>query len=594
LITWQIIVVSLVLAFIIISLYTELIGPAFTFLIGVIILGLFRILTPREILNGFGNDQVAVIIMLLLLGDTIRKTDLIDRILDRIFKQSLSQTGFLARLTAFVGSLSSFMNDTPLVAILMPYVHSWSKRNNIRPSKLLIPLSYAAILGGCVTLIGTSTNLIVSGMVKDQSIIPGLEPVGLFDFTIAGLPMLILGTLYLVLFSNRLLPNRKDAMTNFSNQSREYLVEAEIRSGSGIIGKTIEEANLRNLPGLFLVEISRGEESWPAVPPSMLLEEGDVLVFAGDTATIAEMINSSSGLTLKEVGMFKKRRHTEVVELVVSQNAVLVNKTVKEANFRNLYDGAILAVHRNGERIQGKIGNVRLRAGDVLLVLAGEDFGGRSRISNEFYLLSRVAEFSNLKWYQNLILFGGAATAIITSALGLISLFMALLILMILILAAKITTPKELPKSIDYNLAIIIVLAMALGTAMTKTGMADIIAHFFIDVLKPFGAVGLLAGIFLVTNILGSYITAKAAAALIFPISVTAAMQMDLPTMPFVVIVAHAAAANFITPMGFQTNLMVYGPGGYNFRDYMKIGWPLAVMYWIVSVVALSWWYDFF
>jgi di/tricarboxylate transporter len=303
------------------------------------------------------------------------------------------------------------------------------------------------------------------------------------------------------------------------------------------------------------------------------------------------MINSGSGLTLKQVGMFKKKRHTEVMELVVSQNATLVNKTVKESNFRNLFDAAILAIHRNGERIPGKIGNVRLRAGDVLLVLAGEDFQERSRISNEFYLLSRVCEFSNLKWYKNLALFGGLAIAIIASALGFISLFLALVILIIVILALKITTPKELPKSIDYNLAIIIVLAMALGTAMIKTGLADIIANFFIDIFRPMGPVGLLAGIFLVTNLLASFITVKAAAALIFPISVMAAIQMGLPTMPFVLIVAHGAAANFITPMGFQTNLMVYGPGGYNFNDYIKIGWPLSLLYWIVSVFSLSWWY---
>lgn len=589
--TWELVVISVVLLFIVISLYTEIVGPAFTFLIGVIVLGLFHILTPKEIMNGFGNEQVAVIIMLLLISDTIRKTDLIDKILDRIFRRTKSYKGFLTRLTVFVGGLSAFMNDTPLVAVMMPYVHNWSKRNNIKPSKLLIPLSYAAILGGCVTLIGTSTNLIVSGMVNDQNIIPGLEPMGLFDFTIAGLPMLIMGILYLILFSKRLLPNRQDAITNFSDQSREYLVEAEIRSKSEMIGKTIEQANLRNLPGLFLVEINRGDERLPAVSPSVVLEEGDILVFAGDTGTIADMINSSSGLTLKQVGMFKKKRHTEVVELVVSQNATLVNKTVKETNFRSLFDAAILAIHRNGERIPGKIGNVRLRAGDVLLVITGEDFRERSRSSNEFYLLSRVAEFSNLKWYKNLALFGGLAAAIITSALGFISLFMALVILIILILALKITTPKELPKSIDYNLAIIIVLAMALGTAMIKTGMAELIANFFIDIFKPWGGVGLLAGIFLITNLLASFITVKAAAALIFPISVMAALQMDLPTMPFVLIVAHGAAANFITPMGFQTNLMVYGPGGYTFNDYTRIGWPLVLLYWITSVLALSWWY---
>jgi di/tricarboxylate transporter len=592
--SFDIIIVSIVLVFIIISLYTELIGPAFTFLIGIIILGIFKILTPKEIMNGFGNEQVAIIIMLLLLGDIIRKTDMIDKLLDRLFKHTSTQKGFLARLTFFVGGISAMMNDTPLVAIMMPYVHSWSKRNNIKPSKLLIPLSYAAILGGCVTLIGTSTNLIVSGMVKDQQIIPGLQPVGLFDFSVAGLPMLIIGTLYLIIFSNRLLPDREDAMSNFSEKSREYLVEAEIRTRSEIIGKTIEEAKLRSLPGLYLVEITRGEEHLTAVSPNIVLQEGDVLVFAGDTATIADMINSNSGLTLKQVGMYKKKRHTEVMELVISQNATMVNKTVKEANFRNLFDAAILAVHRNGERIPGKIGNVRLKAGDVLLVLAGDDFPERSKISNEFYLLTRVAEFMNLKWYKNLVLFGGAAAAIIFSALGFISLFMALLILMVLILSLKIVSPKELPKSIDYNLALIIVLAIAFGTAMTKTGIADIIAHFFIDIFKPFGAVGLLAGIFLITNLLGSYITAKAAAALIFPISVTAAIQAGLPTMPFVLIVAHAAAANFITPMGFQTNLMVYGPGGYNFKDYFKIGWPLALIYGIVSVSSLSIWYGLF
>jgi di/tricarboxylate transporter len=590
--TLDLAIVAIVLIFIVISLYLELIGPAFTFLIGVIVLGIFQILTPKEILNGFGNEQVAVILMLLLLGDTIRKSDLLDRLLDRIFRRTKSYRGFLGRMTATVGSASAFMNDTPLVALMMPYVHSWSKRNNISPSKLLIPLSYAAILGGCVTLIGTSTNLIVSGMVNDQNIIPGLVPIRLFDFTVAGLPMLILGVTYLIFFSNRLLPDRQDAMEDFSTQSREYLVEAEIRPRSEMIGKTVEQANLRNLPGLYLVEINRGEEHWPAVAPSFILQAGDILVFAGDTTTIAEMVNSDKGLTLKQVGMYKKKHRTEVVELVISQNASLVNKTVKEANFRNLFDGAILAVHRNGERIPGKIGNVKLKAGDVLLVLAGDDFNERSRASNEFYLLSRVAEFTNMKWYQNLVLFGGAAAAILIAALGVIPLFMSLLILMILILAMNITKPKDLPKSIDYNLAIIIVLAMALGTAMTKTGMADIIANFFVDALKPFGPVGLLAGIFLVTNLLASYITVKAAVALIFPISVTAALQLGLPTTPFVLIVAHGAAANFITPMGFQTNLMVYGPGGYNFRDYIKIGWPISVMYWIVSVLALSWWWE--
>jgi di/tricarboxylate transporter len=592
--SFDILVITLVLIFIIISLYTEWIGPAFTFLIGVMVLGLFHILTPREILSGLANEQIAVIILLLLLGNMMRKSDLIDRLFDRVFRNTTSYRGFLSRMTFLVAAFSAFMNNTPLVAIMMPYAHSWGKRHKIKPSKLLIPLSYATILGGCATLIGTSTNLIVNGMVTDQLLIPGLKPLELFDFTAAGLPMIIIGSIYLIFFSNRLLPDREDVISDFSMRSREYLVEAQIRSKSPIIGKSIEEAKLRNLPGLFLVEVSRSGVSLPAVSPHMVLLEGDVLTFAGDTETIADMINANNGLTLTEVGMYRRKKHTEVIEVVISYNSSMVNKTVKEANFRAKFDGAILAIHRNGERIPGKIGNVRLRAGDVLLVLVGEDFMPRATDTQEFYLLSHIKEFRKLKWWQNLTLFGGAALAITASALGFISLFMALMILVILILLIGISSPKDLPKNIDYTLAIIIVLSLALGTAMIKTGMADMIAKFIVSIFIPLGAVGLLAGIFMITNILASYITTKAAAAIIFPISVTAALQMGLPTIPFILIVAFGSAANFITPIGYQTNLMVYGPGGYKFRDYMKIGLPITIIYMVVCVAVLSLWYGLF
>ena len=583
----DILIISIVLAFIIISLYTEIIGPAFTFLIGVIVLGFFGILTPKEILSGMANEQIAVIILLLLLGDIIRKTDIIDGLFDKVFRKTKSYRGFLIKMIVVVSGFSAFLNNTPLVAIMIPYVHNWSKRNNIKPSKLLIPLSYAAILGGCATLIGTSTNLIVNGLVTDQLIIPGLKPLELFDFTIVGLPMIFLGTIYLTLFGNKLLPDRKDVIADFSTKSREYLVEAQIRPNSKLIGKTIEGAGLRNLKGSFLVEITRGEQRLSAVSPSEIMQEEDILVFAGDTGSIAEMINSDTGLALTQIGMFVKKPHTEVLEIVVSHNSTLITKTVRQTGFRGKYDAAILAVHRNGERIPGKIGAVKLKAGDVLLLLAGDDFAKRSYDTHDFYLISKIREFRKLKLYKSLTLFGGVAAAIFLSAIGVISLFMALMILMIIILLLKIASPKDIPKSIDYNLAIIIVLSLAIGTAMIKTGMADIIANFIISVFKPFGPLGLLFGIFLITNLLASYITNKAAAAIIFPISVTAAINLGLPTTPFILIVAFAAAANFITPIGYQTNLMVYGPGGYSFKDYMKIGLPLTFIYMFTTVAIL-------
>ena len=583
----DILIISIVLAFIIISLYTEIIGPAFTFLIGVIVLGFFGILTPKEILSGMANEQIAVIILLLLLGDIIRKTDIIDGLFDKVFRKTKSYRGFLIKMIVVVSGFSAFLNNTPLVAIMMPYVHNWSKRNNIKPSKLLIPLSYAAILGGCATLIGTSTNLIVNGLVTDQLIVPGLKPLELFDFTIVGLPMIILGSIYLTLFGNKLLPDRKDVIADFSTKSREYLVEAQIRPNSKLIGKTIEGAGLRNLKGSFLVEITRGEQRLSAVSPSEIMQEEDILVFAGDTGSIAEMINSDTGLALTQIGMFVKKPYTEVLEIVVSHNSTLITKTVRQTGFRGKYDAAILAVHRNGERIPGKIGAVKLKAGDVLLLLAGDDFAKRSYDTHDFYLISKIREFRKLKLYKSITLFGGVAAAIFLSAIGVISLFMALMILMIIILLLKIASPKDIPKSIDYNLAIIIVLSLAIGTAMIKTGMADIIANFIISVFKPFGPLGLLFGIFLITNLLASYITNKAAAAIIFPISVTAAINLGLPTTPFILIVAFAAAANFITPIGYQTNLMVYGPGGYSFKDYMKIGLPLTFIYMFTTVAIL-------
>ncbi len=562
-------------------------GPAFTFLIGIVVLGIFGILTPKEILSGLANEQIMVIILLLLLGDIIRKSNLIDRLFDKAFRKATTYRGFMTRMIAIVAGFSAFLNNTPLVAIMIPYVHNWSKRNNYAPSKLLIPLSYAAILGGCATLIGTSTNLIVNGMVTDQLIVPGLKPLGMFDFTIVGLPMIIIGSIYLILFSNKLLPSKKDVISDFSAQTREYLVEAMVKTNSKFVGKTIENAGLRNLKGLFLAEILRKEKRISAVSPYEVVREEDILVFAGDTKTIAEMVNADVGLELTQIGMFSRKTHTEVLEIVVSHNSTLIDKTVRESGFRGKYDAAILAIHRNGERISGKIGQVKLKAGDVLLLLAGDDFAKRSADTHDFYLISKVREFRKLEWYQTVALFGGTALAITLSALGVISLFMALIILLIIIQLLGITSPKDIAKSIDFNLGIIIALSLALGTAMVKTGMAHIVANFIISVFKPFGPYGLLFGIFLITNVMASYITTQVAAVLIFPISVTAAINLGLPPIPFILIVSFAAAANFLTPIGYQTNLMVYGPGGYSFKDYFKIGLPLTIIYMFVAVTIL-------
>lgn len=587
----DVILVILTLLFIVISLYKEYIGPAFTFFIAVIFLGLTGILTPSEILSGFANEQIAVVIMLLLLGDIIRRAAIIEVLFNKVFTRAKGYKGFMAQMMILVGGFSAFLNNTPLVAVMMPYVHSWSKKNNIAPSKLLIPLSYAAILGGCITLIGTSTNLIVNGLVVDQTIVPDMPALKLFDFAFVGGVMAVIGFFYLILFGNKLLPSKSDVMSVFTEKTREYIVEVKVRQDSNLVGKTIEEAGLRNLQDLYLIEILRGYYRIKAVSPDVIIDKDDILFFAGNTEAIAEMINTKSGLSVSQVGMFSKKNHTEVLEIVVSHNSSLINKTIKEACFRGKYDAAIIAVHRNGERVTGKIGEVRLKAGDALLLLVGDDFENHAKETLDFYLISKVREIRKLEFYKVAVLLGGTGLAILLSALGVISLFMALIVLLTIILILNISSPKDLPKSIDYNLAVIIALSLALGTAMIKSGVAEMIADFLISVFLPLGKVSILFGIYFITSILAAYITNKAAVAIIFPISLTIAVDLGLDPTPFALIVAFAAAANFMTPIGYQTNLMVYGPGRYSFNDYFKIGFPLTIIYMIVTVFILAYLY---
>ena len=587
--TFDIILVFIAILFILYSLYTNLFGTAFTFVLAVLFLGVFNVLSPGEILAGLGNVQVAVILLLLVWGDMVRKTAVIERVFDRLFRSARSYNGFLTRMMIIVASFSSFLNNTPLVAIMMPYVHNWCKRKNYPPSKFLIPLSYAAILGGSTTLIGTSTNLIVASMVQDQKIIPNLKQLEMFDFIYVGIPMVIIGFLYVLLIGKKFLPDRKSpADEEGIINARTYFIETRVRSGSYLIGKKLGETNLYDLKGLTLVEIIRESVSIQAFIKDTLLMEDDILVFAGETQKIADLVDRESGLVVSEIGMLARAKKAEVIEIVISQNSTLIGKEVQEVNFRAKYDAAVLAVHRNGEQITNKMYNVELMAGDVLLVYAGAAFNSRTQSSQDFYFISRVKDFVKIENYKIYILLGGLIAAVALSALHILSLFIGLLILIVLGMIMGLTTPKELPKSLDYNLALIIVLSLALGTAMIKTRAAELIANTFITLFMPLGRVGILFGIYLITTILAAYITNKASVGIIFPIALTIASNLGLSPTPFILTVAYASAANFMTPHGYQTNLMVYGPGNYLFKDFFKIGAPLTVLYMMTTVIILS------
>ncbi len=581
-----------VILFIILSLYFNWIGPGFTFSIGIAVLGVFRVLTPSEILAGFANEQIAVVVLLYLLGDIIRKTGVLDDIFLKTIAKTSSYKKFQFRLLVMVTGFSTILNNTPLVAIMIPYVRAWSKKNRIAPSKLLIPLSYAAILGGCVTLIGTSSNLLVAGMVTDQKIAGNLEPLNIFDFTFVGAIMAILGIAYIMLLGNKLLPVRKDNIRNFELQNREYIAEVRIANGDEYHGKTVEEAGLRNLKGLFLVEILRNDQSIKPVSASTILRENDILLFAGETESIAEMVESHSGLQLAEIGMYAKKSNTAIIEVVISYNSTLVSKTAKGINFRSRYDAAIIAIHRNGERISGKLGEVKLSAGDVLLLLSGEDFIPLTKDTQDFYVISRLQEYKKQDIFKQVLLVGGILAAITASALGFVKLFTVLLLLLLMILGLKMVSPKDVAKSIDFNLIIILALSISLGTAMIRSGVAASFADISFNAFKPFGIVGVMVGIFLITNMLTSILANPAAVAITFPVAISMAVELGINAKPFALIVAFAGATAFLTPIGYQTNLMVYGPGGYKFKDFTRFGLPLSLMYMVVSVLGLIYQFD--
>jgi len=595
-INFEIIVVLTVLVFLIITLYTELFKPITAFFVAIVLFSVTEILTPQEILLGFANEQIAVIILLLIIGGIIQKTSIIDSAFAKMFEKAKTQKGFLWRMHFYIAISSTAFNNTPLVAMMMPYLDTWAKKNKVAPSKLLIPLSYAAIIGGTATLIGTSTNLIINGM----TIASGEAPLNIFDFAWVGVPMILISFLYIYFFSDKILPDRRNITSTITTESqREFLVEALVKKNSNLCGKTILQAGMSSIKGLFLVEIIRNDVSLLAVAPNEIIKANDKLIFAGETSHIVELLKSNTEITIPQANNIILKNRTELVEVIVSKNSSLINKNIRKGNFRSRFDAVIVAVHRKGERLNGRIGDIELRAGDILLLLTGKTFDFSNIDGNDFYIISNVDAIHKIERSQRLILTWGLIATILLSVFKIVTLFKSLIVLLAVIMIFNIASSDEIRKSINLKIIAIDGMALGLGLAMINSGTAALLSDLLLNVFAPLGVVGLLAGVFIITNVLASFMTNVAAISIIFPISLESARHL-LATgqisslVPFILIVAYAAAANFVTPIGYQTNLMVYGAGGYNFRDFFKIGFPLSVIFGIVAVVMLSIVYNLF
>jgi di/tricarboxylate transporter len=582
--TASVILLLATIVFLLSSLYLEWFKPTVSFFIAILLFIFGGILTPTEALNGFANEQLAVIVLLLIISDIFKKSSVVNVLFHRLFGRTENAGKFKLGMMGVVASFSAFFNNTPLVAMMMPYTNNWAKKNNVAPSKLLIPLSYAAILGGCVTLVGTSTNLIVNGLAVDA----GFDSLSIFDFTAVGLPMLVIGIVYLVLFGNKLLPDTRLTEEIDKKGSREFFVETQIKSGSKLIGQTVDIAGFRALKGLYLVEVVRDESSFSPVAPDFVLRENDALLFAGETNALEEIKEGSLGLTLPKVVERLLGEKSSTNEVVVSFNSFLIGKRVKDTDFRARFDAAIVAIHRNGERMTGKIGDMELKAGDILLVFSGSSFVSRAKNNRAFYILSHTEEPENINVKKVSVVFFGLVASVLVSALTAVPLLLCLACVLLLGILLKIMPLNEIRKGLDFDLIILIAFGLAFGKAMSNSGASIYLADGFLHLQNYLSPTLFLMLIFIITNILAAYITNKAAVAILFPISVSIAMQLGLNPIPFILIVSFGAAANFITPIGYQTNLMVYGSGGYNFKDFMKVGWPLTLIYMVVSALILG------
>ena len=542
----------------------------------------FGVLETSDALAGLANDGVVTIAALFIVAAGLRETGVMDWIAGRVFGRPQSLFAAQNRLLWPTALLSGFLNNTPLVAMLLPATQDWAKRHGISISMLLMPLSFASILGGACTLIGTSTNIIVNGWLIEEASHEGL---GMFDITVVAAPIAVVGICFVIGFSRYLLP-RRQAPLRPSDDAREYVVEMIVDEQSDLVGRSIEQAGLRGLPGLYLIEIERDGELLAAVSSNIELHGNDRLVFAGVVDSVVDL-QRFSGLRPATNQVFKldEKRHNRVLlEAVVSNTCPLVGRTIKQGRFRTIYNAAVIAVARNGVRLNRKLGDIRLRPGDTLLLEARPNFHAQQRNNRDFFLISEIdgatPTINTTKAPVALTILAGIVLAV---SIGHISMLQASLFGAMAIVATGCCTASTARRGIDWEVLLVIAGAIALGRAMVTSGLADILGH---AIRTTFGSdpTLMLAAIFGLAMVLASVITAKAAAVLMLPIAMAAAQDLSVSFMPYVIAVMLAASTTLATPIGYPTNLMVYGPGGYRFADYLRIGTPLSVIIWLMAV----------
>jgi len=547
-------------------------------------LSISGVLAPAEALAGFSNPGVITVAAMFVLAAGVSHSGGIDWLVSRVLGEARSVRAAMLRLFMPTMLMSGFLNNTPVVATFIPALHQWSRQIRIPTSKLMIPLSYAAMLGGTLTLIGTSTNLVVNG---EYQSLTGQAGFSLFSITVVGLPVALAGALFMLLFFPRWLPARGQ-QAGFQNL-REFTLEVTVAAEGPLVGKTVEQAGLRRLERIYLVEIERQGSIITAVPSEEPLRGGDRLVFAGDTEAVSDLLRIK-GLqpSLEQTqtqALMENRAERRLVEAVVSPHCAAIGKSLRDARFRDRYGAVVLAVARNGERVRGNLGTIRLAAGDTLLLEARPAFVSRQRYNKDFLLVNDRGE-DTPRHGQASLAWGILFFSIGLAGFGLLSLLNATLLGAALMLLSGCCTVAQAEKSLDLKVIVTIAAAFALAAALQKTGVADWMAT---NVVALSGGRGwlLLVLVYFSVSLLTETITNNAAALVMLPIVLAAVAQVGLDPEPFVLAIMMAASTSFATPLGYQTNLMVIGPGNYRFSDFLKVGLPMNLFVGSVTLVVL-------
>ena len=548
------------------------------------------VISPSGAIQGFANPMVITIALLYVVAAGMKQTGAMSLLSGPLLNKAGSVRSTQARLVAPVAAMSAFVNNTPIVAMFLPVLKGVAKRGGFSGSQLFMPLSFASILGGVCTLIGTSTNLVVAGLLVRDEVSFGGEAVRFDMFTLSwvGVPIAVAGVAYMLLFGKFLLPGRDKGAERSDDPARQYMTAMQVSAESAVVGKTIEAAGLRNLPGLFLSRIDRGEEAIVAVEPEEVIRAADVLVFVGDLDGVVDLqqIRGLTPITDEQEAMGRRNRR-ELTEAVVSTESQAVGQTVRDAGFRGRYGAVVLAVHRRGHRLSGKIGDITLRPGDTLLLESEPGFAQRYRDSRDFFLMTQrareAAPHHERAWVAIgilLLLVLGISTAFVSPLTG------ALIAAGAMILTRCCTGPQA-RAGMDWPVLVTIGAAFGVAEAMRSSGLAENVANAILGVAQAIGGSGPYAALAVVYGLTVTFtacMTNNAAAMLMFPIAMSVAGSEGWNPLPFAVATAMAASCEFSTPIGYQTNLMVMGPGGYRWRDYTRFGGPLTIMCAIICV----------